>query len=706
MEKNAELTLNISATSPQYTTTKIRFSTQDGGSAKLTFFLFKDGVELPLNGVTGKIVMRMADGSKFLDTVILADRQKGIVEYRLTPEQLKHSGQVISELYLNYVDGQKIAVSRFSFRIDQALIDIDIPVLAEYYIDDFSSLQSAINGIADETTATIQDVANNVEEAKEKADETIALIEANDVAKQEDLEAVSELSQTNSKSIEVMSNKVFPELLGVSKNALPAVNTQLLQQALDKQGHIFLSLPGTYFINSTLFIGDNTTFELGEGVEIKLAPGSNCNMLKNKDIINRNKNIQLMGGTWNYDWENQTASGNLLTMLMILQGIDGLTIKNVKTLNARKYCYLVADATDIKVRDLDFDTHSDGFHMQGPIKGADIRNLRGKTEDDLLAFTIGDYSAYEVSRGHFEDIYVNGLYPKGSLCAVKMAGNPNYRYKRIVIENIFGTVTTSAIKITDDTNLAPTDIENVTFRNIHVLAPNNIIFIGARTVRDLLIDNLVCTGTSTEYVKISAGLTNGKNIQFTNLRVTDRPATPVIILNEGVVQNLFVNGANLEVAAGCSVIKQAKTIEAIILANIYQRYGGELVQTTAESTAGTKVLADNVRVREANRVINAKQSTVLKARNLVYENTTGAVMSSDGTVGSVVNRVDGDVEIVGAAILLSLTAGAKASVDGRKNKVNAQILTPLDGDMVMNINEAFNGGAGLMLYDKTAWRKL
>ncbi|RUU70685.1 DUF2479 domain-containing protein, partial [Mesorhizobium sp. M7A.F.Ca.MR.362.00.0.0] len=91
-------------------------------------------VELPLNAVTGKIVLRMADGSKFVDTVTITDRVRGIAEYKLTAEQLKHFGQVTAELYLNYVEGQKMSVHRFSFRIEQALIDADIPVLTEYYV--------------------------------------------------------------------------------------------------------------------------------------------------------------------------------------------------------------------------------------------------------------------------------------------------------------------------------------------------------------------------------------------------------------------------------------------------------------------------------------------------------------------------------------------------------------------------------------------
>ena len=182
MEKNADLKFNISATANQSITSNIRFSTQDEGSAKLTFFLFKDGVELPLNAVVGKLVMRMRDGSKFTDNVSIIDKVNGIAEYKLTAEQLKHYGKVTAELYL-YYEEQKLSVHRFTFTILQALIDEDIPVLTEFYIDDFEELKATINSIADETTEIINTVGINVEEAKGKADEAITLIEQNQVVK-------------------------------------------------------------------------------------------------------------------------------------------------------------------------------------------------------------------------------------------------------------------------------------------------------------------------------------------------------------------------------------------------------------------------------------------------------------------------------------------------------------------------------------------
>lgn len=191
MDKSADLTFNVSATEVQNNTSNIRFSTQDEGTAKLTFILFKDGVELPLNAVTGKLAMRMADGSKFTDAVTIVDKLNGIAEYWLTTEQLKHYGRVNAELYLNYDNNQKMSVHRFSFTIEQALIDADIAVDTEFYVDDFYTMKEAIETIAAETQST-------VDLTKEKADEIISLIAENDVAKKSELQVTNEqLATTN-----------------------------------------------------------------------------------------------------------------------------------------------------------------------------------------------------------------------------------------------------------------------------------------------------------------------------------------------------------------------------------------------------------------------------------------------------------------------------------------------------------------------------
>lgn len=144
--------------------TGIQFSTQDIGTARLIFTLTKDGVRLPLSAVTGKLVMFMADGSRFIRNVEITDKVEGIAQYVLTAEEVRHFGDVNAELNLYYANSQSLSVHKFSFTIDKALIDTDIVPIAEYYIDDFEALRAKINELYDEAIQTIEELRKKFED--------------------------------------------------------------------------------------------------------------------------------------------------------------------------------------------------------------------------------------------------------------------------------------------------------------------------------------------------------------------------------------------------------------------------------------------------------------------------------------------------------------------------------------------------------------
>ncbi len=61
------------------------------------------------------------------------------------------------------------------------------------------------------------------------------------------------------------------ESLGAKPGADPRTNFDAIQRALACKGFVSLTQPGTYFINATLTIYDNTIFQLANGVTIKAA---------------------------------------------------------------------------------------------------------------------------------------------------------------------------------------------------------------------------------------------------------------------------------------------------------------------------------------------------------------------------------------------------------------------------------------------------
>jgi len=62
-------------------------------------------------------------------------------------------------------------------------------------------------------------------------------------------------------------------------------NTERIQAAIDAGGKVTIEGKGTYYINNTLYIGDDTHLYIEYGVEIRQYPGTNKTMLMNRSLV-------------------------------------------------------------------------------------------------------------------------------------------------------------------------------------------------------------------------------------------------------------------------------------------------------------------------------------------------------------------------------------------------------------------------------------
>ncbi|MDU0071764.1 MULTISPECIES: phage baseplate upper protein [Bacillus] len=163
--KDSSVQFDVNSQTKRIISVNIQYSTQDIGTAKITFKLTKDGEPLPISNAThGKLFMRMADGSEFYVNTEVGDAFEGVLFYVLTDDQIKHAGTVTAELYVSYDNGQSLSVHKFSFEIDKALIDANIAPLAEYYIEDFEDLKADINKTTDEINQTLNEIKAKFDE--------------------------------------------------------------------------------------------------------------------------------------------------------------------------------------------------------------------------------------------------------------------------------------------------------------------------------------------------------------------------------------------------------------------------------------------------------------------------------------------------------------------------------------------------------------
>ncbi|AUS18766.1 DUF2479 domain-containing protein [Bacillus velezensis] len=198
--------------------TAIQFSTQDIDTARLIFSLTKDGVPLPLSAVTGKLVMFMADGSRFIRSVDITDKVEGVAQYVLSAEEIRHSGDVQAELYLYYANKQALSIHKFSFTIDKALIDTDIVPLAEYYVDDFEALRQQINDLYGEVVETVEELRKKFEDLE-------------NIETKEGAQAKADAAEKNAKSYTDTHTKRTDNPHSVTKDQIGLSNVENVRQA-------------------------------------------------------------------------------------------------------------------------------------------------------------------------------------------------------------------------------------------------------------------------------------------------------------------------------------------------------------------------------------------------------------------------------------------------------------------------------------------
>ncbi|NQT91647.1 MAG: hypothetical protein HQ559_02715 [Lentisphaerae bacterium] len=241
-----------------------------------------------------------------------------------------------------------------------------------------------------------------------------------------------------------------------------------LQAALDsgEATLCFPTPPGNYLISRTLVIHSNQTLMVERNAVIRLADHAHVHMLTNSDHAAGNTNITVLGGIWDGNNEHQTCEYHqgkdwrvpydpkrYLGVLMQLNRVKNLRIANLTLKDPEMFGIQAGNLYQFSVEDVTFDynmlrANMDGVHLHGPCRHGRLVNLKGATNDDMIALNADDGQMAEMSRGPIEDIQVDGLWSENGYTAVRLlsAGSPVCRIK---IANIFGTFRTNIVSFTN-----------------------------------------------------------------------------------------------------------------------------------------------------------------------------------------------------------------------------------------------------------------
>lgn len=245
-------------------------------------------------------------------------------------------------------------------------------------------------------------------------------------------------------------------------------DTDGLQALLDTRAPQvrFPQPPAFFLISKTLRIHSGQTLETARSVVIRLKPGSGQMLLTNDDHEKGNENITVTGGIWDMDNLNQPPADreyedgnkkytpeNYMGVLMRFNNVKNLTLRSLTFKDPESYGVQLGNLHQFTIEDITFDynlqrKNMDGVHVHGPSRWGRIANLKGTTNDDLVALNADDGGSWEMSRGPIEDVVIDGIMAENGWTAVRLlsAGSP---IRRIQIQNVFGTYRYNVVALTN-----------------------------------------------------------------------------------------------------------------------------------------------------------------------------------------------------------------------------------------------------------------
>ena len=305
--------------------------------------------------------------------------------------------------------------------------------------------------------------------------------------------------------------------------------TEAFQKALNEHEVVYIPKASEpYLIDASLIIPSNRKIIAENGARIRLSGECKLLMMRNSQTadgthtpitLERNENISIEGGIWEeecpyrlgygksgkYD-ENRTFFG--VSTCMLLENINGLTLKNMTFKNCGGFGLQIGDCTDIIIENITFENcFADGIHVNGNVENIHIKNVCGEVGDDLVAFNMFDWQNSSINFGPC----------KNAICEDLELSKNSY-YKALRIE--------PGVYTYDNGDTVDCSLTNAIFRRIS----------GIKTFKLYCQTPVYSPGVLPE----PAGVGSGDNIFFEDIKIDlDSP----IDLLDGYVTNDKIKGS-------------------------------------------------------------------------------------------------------------------------------------------------------------------
>ncbi|MBE6890769.1 MAG: hypothetical protein E7481_01960 [Ruminococcaceae bacterium] len=325
----------------------------------------------------------------------------------------------------------------------------------------------------------------------------------------------------------------------------PNDDTLKLQNLIDNAKGICDIQDGVYTISAPLIVHSGTHLRLSNKAVIRLADNASCLMLVNDGYIyeETDKDITIEGGIWDGNNSHQQRinlpdQGSFYRgVIMRLQYTERLSVRNIVFKDPEAYAIQIKDTDGFTIENISFDfnmkrPNMDGVHIQGPAKNGIVRNIKGATNDDLVALNCDDgYDDGEkpfVTQGDIENVIIDGLYADNGYTGVRLLSCGS-TLKNVKITNVFGTYRLYGISFTHHDIIpgAPVWFDGIDIDGVYASKPPQDPPVDERFIKGL--DDFYGKGTHDGMVKeapiiwFAEGVNCG-NISISNVHRTEKCA--------------------------------------------------------------------------------------------------------------------------------------------------------------------------------------
>ena len=491
--------------------------------------------------------------------------------------------------------------------------------------------------------------------------------------------------------------------LVTEKNVYPSMSTEEIQEVINKKGKIVFT-DGLYLLTDTLYQGDYTHIELMPNAILSHTIGKT--LIKNSNVVLGNIGLALTGGTLNYNYPLLNAIDAHNSHSVVYQNVTGLRLENQTGKNSQKYIYLLSSINDFYSNNITLDTISDGLHFMGPANNISVNNTRGRTDDNMVAFTIGDYASYEISAGNMTNITVKNTYCNNSAEPVRFVGKTGYYFDKIVIDGVFGIVNKGSVIsiIQDGSQLDYTEVKTLSLKNImcETITGSNIKIDGIK-VKELNIDTVVIKNNLTGNIIDFKGNTNVEIASINNITIPSA-FTGQIVSVSGKVNTLNVSNINIPTTYSLINVAASGIVKRCNLLNIAQTLGNYLFFVSGVIKEATILNSNITSTTLFLKKNTSTQDTLLMVLNTAITSTSTMLINLSTAATELRALCENTTTLSATTDVVYREGGGKISANGKTFYIQdiAQ-LTPKNYDIVYNPNAAYLTGAGLYVYKNSAW---